>query len=140
MTIRFMKHYVTDGAVKARVFYSPGQIYRDPAAGEAGGLVQCVTLYARGYDRALGKIFADRYINDTDLMTDYFDQGRVRIYTDDPLYPAVMARIAQNAADSDEREAAKRGGFKSVAALRAWHAEAEEALNDPNYVGARCHY
>jgi hypothetical protein len=90
--IRFLKHAVTNGEIKARVFYSDGQICRD------GKPLECVTLYGRDYSDALGKIFSNGYENDTDLMTDYFDQGRVRIFPSDPLYAEVKARIALNKA------------------------------------------
>ena len=90
--IRFMKHFVTDGTTKARVFYSAGQICRK------GELMECVTLYAKDYSGNLGKIFADKYENGTDIMTDYFEEGHVRIFPSDALYSAVMARVAANKA------------------------------------------
>jgi hypothetical protein len=130
--IKFQKFYVTDGAVKAKVFYSAGQNYRDVKAGIAGGLVDTVTLYARDYDRKLGLIFKDGYQNDTDLMTDYFDQGRVRLFPGDTLYDAALARAKQNDADRAAAQAAK-------AAKRAFKA-ANDALDDFNYVGSRHHY
>jgi hypothetical protein len=114
--IKFQKFYVTNGEVKAKVFYSAGQIYADVKAGSAGGLRDCVTLYAKGYDRALGKVFADLYQNDTDLMTDYFDKGSVRFFPGDELYEAALARCEQNAAESDAKYAAKRAAAQQVAA------------------------
>ena len=51
-----------------------------------------MTLYAKDYGNALGRIFADGYQNDTDLMTDYFDKGLVRIFPDQPHYAAALAR------------------------------------------------
>jgi hypothetical protein len=97
-TIKFQKYYVTNGTDKARVFYSHGQIYaspRDAALGAAGALRECVTLYAKDYDRTLGKIFGDRYENNTDTMSDYIDEGHVRIFPGDPLYAAALARCKQ---------------------------------------------
>jgi hypothetical protein len=84
MTIRFQKFYVTDGTVKARVWYSATAVVDGRP---------CVTLYAKDYDRNLGKIFPAIYENDTDVMTDYFDKGRVRIFADNPLYAAALARV-----------------------------------------------
>ena len=81
MAIRFMKHYVTNGAVKARVFYSNG-VLRDGS--------RPITLYARDYDRKLGAIFGSEYQNETDIMTDYFEDDRIRVEPDHPLYCAVM--------------------------------------------------
>ena len=99
-TIKFQKYYVTNGAHKARVFYSHGQIYASPqdvALGAAGSLLECVTLYAKDYDRTLGKIFGARYENQTDSMTDYFDAGHVRIFPGEPLYQAALARCQLHA-------------------------------------------
>jgi hypothetical protein len=81
--IKFQKYYVTNGDAKARVFYSLDN--------RIDGR-RCVTLYAKDYDRSLGKIFADDYKNDTDSMTDYFDQGRVVLFETSPYYPAARAR------------------------------------------------
>ena len=81
--VKFMKFYVTNGHEKARVFYSLDN-RRDGR--------QCVTLYAKDYDRKLGLILADAYKNDTDIMTDYFDHGRAVLFTDHPLYAAARAR------------------------------------------------
>jgi hypothetical protein len=81
--IKFNKYCVTDGTTKARVFYSNTQMTDGR---------QCVTLYAKDYDRRLGKIFAESYQNETDGMTDYFDKGLVRIFPDNPMYADALAR------------------------------------------------
>ena len=83
--IRLMKHYVTDGQIKARVWYSRATLINGR---------DCVTIYAKDYTRELGAIFAQdpNYQNDTDIMTDYFDKGRVRIYADNPLWEQACAR------------------------------------------------
>jgi hypothetical protein len=81
--VKFMKYYVTDGKIKAKVFYSLDN--------RTDGR-KCVTLYARDYDGALGKILPECYKNDTDLMTDYFDEGRAVIFESNPLYKAARAR------------------------------------------------
>ena len=84
--IRFMKHYVINGTHKARVHYSA---FRMTTTGQ-----DCVTLYAKRYEdgRILDQIFADGYENNTDMMTDYFEKGRVRILAGTPLYAAALAR------------------------------------------------
>jgi hypothetical protein len=48
--VKMMKFYVTNGTEKARVWYSRGTLVdgRD-----------CVTIYAKDYDGALGRVFAD---------------------------------------------------------------------------------
>lgn len=84
--IKMMKHYVTDGQHKARVLYSHGTLIDGR---------ECVTLYAKDYTRDLGRIFPSRYQNDTDTMTDYFDEGHVRIFPNDPLFEAAKARAAR---------------------------------------------
>lgn len=98
--IKFQKFYVTNGEVKAKVSYSA---FNMVSTGQP-----CVTLYAQDYSRALGKVFADKYENDTDLMTDYFDQGRVRFVPGDALYEAALARCKQNDAEREAKYAAKQ--------------------------------
>ena len=80
--IRFNKYHVTDGTTKARVFYS-----RDNRTDRRN----CVTIYAKDYDRLLGRLFPE-YQNDSDSMTDYSDQGRVVLFEDHPLYAAARKR------------------------------------------------
>ena len=86
--IKMMKFYVTNNIEKARVWYSRGQLIdgRD-----------CVTIYAKDYTGALGRIFCDLapYENNTDMMTDYFENGRVRIFPDSPLWAAACARAVR---------------------------------------------
>ena len=81
--IRFNRYHVTDGTTKARVFYS----LDNRADGRP-----CVTLYARDYDRALGRIFQSEYQNDTEYQTDYFDQGKVVLFEAHPLYADARTR------------------------------------------------
>lgn len=81
--IKFNKYYVTNGVTKARVFYSNSTL---------GDGRKCVTLYAKDYGHALGKIFPELYQNNTDIMTDYFEEGLVRIFPENPHYDAALAR------------------------------------------------
>jgi len=87
--IKFNKYNVTDTEtkVKARVHYNAGERFNDKKE-----LVQAVTIYAKDYDRKLGEIFAAEYKNETDSMTDYFDQGNVVLFADHPLYKKALAR------------------------------------------------
>lgn len=87
MKIKFNKYHVTNGEIKARVFY-----HLDNRADKR----KCVTMYARDYDSRLGKIFKDAYINDSDLMSDYFDQGHAVLFEDHPLYNAARERAEKN--------------------------------------------
>lgn len=81
--IKFNRYHVTNGTVKARISYS----LDNHVSGKP-----CVTLYAKDYSRDLGSIFADEYVNDTDSQTDYFDEGRVRLFEGHPLYAAARKR------------------------------------------------
>lgn len=90
MTIKFNRHHVTNGTVKARVFYS----LDNRCDGRA-----CVTIYAKDYDRALGRIFADIYQNDTESQSDYFDKGRVVLFDGHPCYASARARAEQIATE-----------------------------------------
>ena len=75
MAIKFLKHCVkdTESGLMARVFYSTG------TPGE-------VTLFAKDYSNCLHKIIPLGYENDTDITTDYMEQGFVRINQESPLY------------------------------------------------------
>jgi len=86
-TIKFMKFFVTDGTNRVKVYYS---------LDNRGDKRPCVTLYEKDYGQDLGKLFPDNYKNDTDIMTDYFDTGRVTLFADHPLYTAARARAEQN--------------------------------------------
>lgn len=83
--IKFNKFNVTNGTDKARVHY-----FLDNRTDRR----ECVTIYAKDYDRSLGRVFADcdDYQNNTDTQTDYFDKGRVVLFADHPLYAAARAR------------------------------------------------
>lgn len=81
--IKLNKHHVTNGTIKARVSYSRAVLNNGR---------DCVTLYAKDYTGDIGRIFSDNYENNTDIMTDYFEKGRVRIYADSPLWAAACAR------------------------------------------------
>lgn len=81
--IKFNKHHVTNGTVKARVWYSKDN--------RTDGRT-CVTIYAKDYDRALGRLFDAEYANHTDTMTDCFDKGKVVLFADHPLFAAARAR------------------------------------------------
>jgi hypothetical protein len=86
--IKFNKYNVvdTETKVKARVMYSLDN--------RVDGR-ECVTIYAKDYDRALGEVFAEGYVNETDDMTDYFDQGKVVLFADHPLYEAARKKVEQ---------------------------------------------
>jgi hypothetical protein len=81
--IKFNKFNVTNGTDKAKVHYSLDN--------RTDGRT-CVTIYAKDYDRSLGRIFDDEYTNNSDSQTDYFEKGRVVLFDDHPLYAAARAQ------------------------------------------------
>jgi len=83
--IKFNLFSVTDGARKAKVWYS----LDNRTDGK-----KCVTICAREYGAQLRKIFPSDTENLTDLQTDYFDKDRVRLFESHPLYQA--ARTTAN--------------------------------------------
>jgi len=117
VNIRFLDHFVTDDTTKARVSYSAGKSYVGPTGNEAR---ECVTLYAKSFDDGdnLGRIFAGIYQNDTDLQTDYFDKGRVKLFIDHPLYEAAMAACMK--AEKRWHERRDRRDAKREARRQTW--------------------
>jgi len=83
--IKFNKHNVanTESKEKARVHYNVDN--------RIDGR-KCVTIYAKDYNGALGKIFAAEYVNNSESMTDYFETGKVVLFEDHKLYAAARAR------------------------------------------------
>lgn len=116
--IKFQKFYVTDGVTKARVGYSNGAINVKQPDG-SWVLRDCITLYAKDYDRSLGKVLPAAYVNDTDSMTDYFDQGHVRIFPGDALYAAAKARCDEWTAAREPERAAYENKLAQRRASRA---------------------
>lgn len=87
LTVKFNRYYVTNGTTKARVHYSLDNRVDRRA---------CVTIYARDYGHALAQATADLgvdYKNDTDMMTDYFDKGRVVVFEEHPHWAEIRARV-----------------------------------------------
>lgn len=85
--VKFMKHYVTDGAIKARVFYS---------LDNRADCRKVVTIYAKDYSDNLAAVLPDSYENLTDIYSDYFDKGTVRLFESHPLYAAARQRAEAN--------------------------------------------
>lgn len=94
MEIKLLKHSIKSGGNKARVWYSRGPVLLAPDFKTTG---DCVTIYEKDYSRELHKIFADA-INDTDSMTDYFEESKVRIFPSNPLFAEACARAEEWAA------------------------------------------
>jgi len=84
LPVKFNRHHVTNGVVKARIYYSLDNRVDGRKA---------VTLYAKDYGNKLADIFTGpEYRNDTDMSSDYFEKGRVVLFEDHPLYLAARAR------------------------------------------------
>ena len=83
--IKFNLFSVTDGARKTKVWYSLDMTLDGK---------KCVTILAREYGAQLRGMFPLETENLTDLMTDYFDKDRVRLFEGHPLYQA--ARTTAN--------------------------------------------
>lgn len=92
--IKFQKFYVTDGTNKARVSYSLDNRIDKKS---------CVTIYAKDYCNNLREIIPDGYENNSDIMTDYFERGCVRLFADHPLYAAARQRAEVMVAASRAR-------------------------------------
>ena len=52
----------------------------------------CVTLYAKEYINNLDEIFNGEVIDNTDIMTDYFEKGKVVLFENHPQYQAARDR------------------------------------------------
>jgi hypothetical protein len=92
-SIKFNRYNVANATTgtKARVWYSLDN--------RTDGR-KCVTIYAKDYSDKLAAVFGtDCYENETDIMTDYFEKGRVVLFEDNPLYAAARARAELNIID-----------------------------------------
>lgn len=108
MSIKFNAYNVTNGTDKARVHYSLDN--------RMDGR-KCVTIYAKDYDRALGRVFAETdaaYQNDTDTQTDYFDKGRVNLFEGHALYAAARKAAEAVHAKWDAKMAARRASYAAA--------------------------
>jgi hypothetical protein len=95
--IKFRQYYVANDLFKAKVSYHmDGRIDKR----------KCVTIYARDWCRNLRHVFQDGYINESDMMTDYFEQGRVVLFEDNKHYPEAR-KVAEMIAA--KREAKRQG-------------------------------
>ena len=81
--IKLKKFYCqNDNGAKVRCWYSYGKLIDGRA---------CVTIYAKEYGKQLSNVFdADRVSNETEIMTDYFEKDKVRIFEDDKLWEAAF--------------------------------------------------
>ena len=85
--IKFNKFNVTSGMLKARVHYSLDSHIK---------FAKCVTVYHRDYVGDFKKIFGEDVIDDSEIMSDYFEKGRVHLTPGHPLYASARARAERN--------------------------------------------
>ena len=96
--IKFNKHHVAASGKKAGVRYSVDN--------RIDGR-KCVTLYAKTFDGALGEILGDAYSNRSDMLTDYFENGKAVLFEGHPLYAVARVRAEQEEAAFSARVAAR---------------------------------
>ena len=97
MNIKFRQYYVANDLFNAKVSYSlDNRIDKR----------KCVTIYARDWCRNLRHVFQDGYINESDLMTDYIEQGHVVLFEDNKHYQEARKMAEMIAA---KREAKRKG-------------------------------
>lgn len=87
--VNFRKNYVecAETKVRARVWYSNGERCDGRTA---------VTLYEKpGIGHNLRKIFAN-FQNETDIMTDYFEDDKVTFFKGNPLYDEALKMVKGN--------------------------------------------
>lgn len=83
MAVKFNRYNVSSNGIKASVFYSVDN--------RTDGR-KCVTIYARDYSGNLGKVLADAYQNNTEIMVDYFEKGKAVLFEEHPLYREARVR------------------------------------------------
>lgn len=81
-TIKFMYNGIKFNNQLYKGFYSIGQLYHSPSG--------TITIYAKDY-KHFPKIEGLNIENETDSMTDYFDDDKFRVTPDNKLYKEVYA-------------------------------------------------
>lgn len=85
-----------NGGKLQRAWYSYGNLLNYPA--------ETITIYGRDYasfSPEIQKAFTIE--NDSDMMTDYFEQDRIRVRPDHPLYAEVFATYQKAQTHSNAR-------------------------------------
>lgn len=92
--IKFNKYNVTNTETgkKARVHYSAdNHVSCFDSQGNRNGK-RHVTIYAKDVINDLHEVISEGYFNDSDIMTDYFENGLVRMDESHSLFEAAYAR------------------------------------------------
>lgn len=104
--VKFMQYYVESASgVKAKVSYHTDN--------RSDGR-KVVTIYAADYGHALYEVLPVNYENKTDMMTDYFDKGTVRLFEDSPYYAAARARAEANNAKREAKWEARKAKWAAA--------------------------
>jgi hypothetical protein len=98
--LKFNKFNVknTETGVSTKIWYSLDNRYDKK---------KCVTLYAKEYDNQLYTLFPEKYVNNTDTMTDYFEKGRVTLFEGDVHYADARIRAELNIKQDEEKRQKK---------------------------------
>lgn len=89
--IQLMKFYATNGTAKVKVWYSRGSVLVGTERQD------CVTIYAKDYNDRMTPVFGEAVQNGTDMMTDYFEKDKVRIFPSNPLWAEACDRAERKA-------------------------------------------
>ena len=82
--IKILKYGIEADGKYISCFYSDSQLINYPAG--------TITVYARDYKHLPAELNPE---NDSDMMTDYFEQDRARILPSHPLYNEFKNQIAR---------------------------------------------
>jgi hypothetical protein len=97
---KFMYNGIKVDNTLYRAWYSQSKLTNAPEG--------TITIYNREYWPRFPTIDGFTVQNDTELMTDYFDKDRIRVYPDNPHYPAVLAAWEKQEAHNAKRYAKKQ--------------------------------
>jgi hypothetical protein len=84
MTLKFLWNGIKVNGKLYRARYSPGEVIGQPA--------ETITIYAKDYER-FPAIEGLTIINNSDIMTDYYEKDRIRVRPDNVHYAAVKAAL-----------------------------------------------
>lgn len=99
MTLKFFYNGIKADAGKLeKCSYSDGSLINSPAG--------TITIYARNYSR-FSRAIAEQFEveNNTDTMTDYFENDTIRVQPDHQLYAAVKAALEAQKAHFEKTQA-----------------------------------
>ena len=107
MTVKFMWNGIKVDGVLYRAHYSIGNY-----TASSGIPADTITVYAKDY-KSFPQIDGLQIKNDSDIMTDYFENDRIRIYTDNKYYSEAKTAY-EKMTEHDERRYAKKYGNKTA--------------------------